>query len=117
VSLEEFEGNRKTKVTAFSLPPNIMEKLELYAKSGKYGGKSAIATQALSEFFAREGNPLKKVGDLCEESKNLETTLPEIITEYLKSPEGKALIKSIIRESLTPSSKNDKPIVIEHIIE
>lgn len=40
-----------------------------------------------------------------------------VIKEFLKSPEGKALIKSIIGESLSSPSKSNEPIVVEHIYE
>lgn len=51
MALEEFSDNRKTKVTAFSLPPNIIRRLDEATESGVYGGKSAIAVPALTEFF------------------------------------------------------------------
>lgn len=40
MALEEFSDNRKTIVVSFSLPPNIVKKIEDAAESGQYGGIS-----------------------------------------------------------------------------
>ena len=114
----EFSGKRKSKTTAFSFPPNILEKLENFYKSGKYGNKSAIAQQALSEFFAREEmrnecgsyNSMVLREEYAEYNTSQKLTTKEV-AEFLESDEGKSLIRSIIQESL--ASNKDKKVVAE----
>jgi Arc/MetJ-type ribon-helix-helix transcriptional regulator len=102
----EFSGKRKSKTAAFSLTPNTLAKLDSYASSGDYGNKSSIVQQAITEFFARE--------EMREEDKQLGDSIQETITSYLTSPEGKALIKSILSESLAQPKEPTKnnPVVV-----
>ena len=97
----EFTGKRTTKPTGFSLSPYIVKKLEDYAVTGKYGNKSAIAQQALSEFFAKEDAGIK------------EESIDQAVAAYLRSPEGEALIRSILRKSLTASDEEaaETPVI------
>ncbi|WP_407356763.1 hypothetical protein [Methanolobus sp. WCC5] len=113
----EFKGKRTTKPVGFSLSPYLVEKLDEYAGTDKYGNKSSIASQALYEFFARE--------EMRNENREIETNVQEGIQEYLHSPEGRALIKSVIMEAFThsdeeharESKKKGKPVIVDEIIE
>lgn len=100
----EFTGKRTTKPTGFSLSPYIVKKLEEYAGTGNYGNKSSIAQQALSEFFAKEDAGIR------------EESVDKAVAAYLHSPEGQALIRSILRKSLTASDEEAAAtsVIIEH---
>jgi Arc/MetJ-type ribon-helix-helix transcriptional regulator len=73
-------------------------------ENGDFSSLSDIVATAMNEFFVR-----RRIG--------INGEMNSVMTAYLKSADGKALIQSIIQESLTASNQNDKPIVVEHIIE
>ncbi|OPY19419.1 MAG: hypothetical protein A4E24_01665 [Methanomethylovorans sp. PtaU1.Bin093] len=93
----EFSGSRKSKTAAFSLSPNTIKKLEAYSNSEEYGNKSSIVQQAITEFFARE--------EMRVEKEEYLTSVRIFISEFLQSPEGEALIRSILRKSLAASDE------------
>lgn len=93
--LEEFADNRKKRSKSFALDENLIEKLEILSKRGDFGSQSNIVSVALYEFFGKHI-------DIVAHSNDTQG----IVQDYLKSPEGEALIRSIIRKSLaTPEEK------------
>lgn len=76
---------RHKKQANVTLTPGTYEKLEEWAKKEKYGTKSAVVEDALVKLFY-DAHPSPAQNEM---------------ESYLRSPEGKAVIKSIIRESLS----------------
>ena len=107
--LEEFTYNKKKKTKSFALDEYLIKRLESLSANGEFGSQSNIVSIALYEFMT------KHVDNAPVTSGNLD--VQKAIADFLKSSEGKTLIKSIISESLSASSEKDKHLLYEQIEE
>lgn len=114
--LEEFADNKKKRTKSFALDEYLIKRLEQLSNSGEFGSQSAIVSIALYEFMSKH----------VDSSPAQDIDMKGVISDYFKSPEGKAGIRSVIMEAFTPtdaahmkaSKKNgNRPIVVDEIIE
>lgn len=97
VTVGDMKDNRKKKSKSLSLDDNLINKLEALDKRGDFGNQSNIATIALYNFFD------KYVPDEINERD-----VKEIIITYLKGPEGRELIRSVIQNILISDENKEK---------
>lgn len=112
---------RNKEKVSIAMSSYLVNRAKELVDADEFGSVSDVITTAMSQFILmydhaqRDGNmQIPTAREYVEDAGDL---IEGIIKEYMKSPEGKALIKSIIGESLSAPTKSDKPIVIEHIYE
>ncbi|MDP2216939.1 MAG: hypothetical protein Q8J68_06630 [Methanolobus sp.] len=112
---------RNKEKVSIAMSSYLVNRAKELVDADEFGSVSDVISTAMSQFILmydhahRDGDMqfptaseyVADAGDLIE----------GVIKEYLKSSEGKVLIKSIIGESLSSPSKSKKPIVIEHVYE
>ncbi|WP_406657261.1 hypothetical protein V7O62_01530 [Methanolobus sp. ZRKC2] len=116
---------RNKEKTSIALSSYLLGRAKKLVEANEFGSVSDVMSTAFSQFLLKydlEHQETSVSGDIREAFATYGTTeecdfVQEIIADYLKSQEGKALIKSIIRESLSPSSGKDAPVMEEDIIE
>ena len=112
---------RNKEKTSIALSSYLLGRARKLVNEHEFGSVSDVMSTAFSQFILKydlENQQLSDPSDIREAFAAYGATerpdyIREIIDDYLKSPEGKALIKSIIRESLLPSSGKDMPSVME----
>lgn len=112
---------RNKEKVSIALSPYLLNRAKELVDAEDFGSVSDVISTAMSQFIliydiAKNGGNFQ----LPSSSKCIADTgdvVEGAIKEYLKSSEGKVLIKSIIGESLSSPSKGKKPIVIEHVYE
>lgn len=96
----------------------LLNKAKELVQADEFGSVSDVISTAVSQFIfmhdqAQRDDKLQfpSVSDYVTDAGEL---IENMINEYLRSPEGKAIIRSIIRESLTPHNESlkKKPVVI-----
>ncbi|SFM40238.1 hypothetical protein [Methanolobus profundi] len=112
---------RNKEKVSIAMSSYLVNRAKAMVDAEEFGSVSDVISTAMSQFILMY-DQAKRDGDtqFLSTREYVEDTgdmVESVIKEYLKSPEGKALIKSIIGESLSSPSKSDKPIVVEHIYE
>ncbi|MBN1133451.1 MAG: hypothetical protein JXA38_00680 [Methanosarcinaceae archaeon] len=118
---------RRTKVTTVSLNYDLLNKTKRLVESGDYSSVSDVVSTALIKFFSEH--------DTEQITQELRDELPSLISEFLQSSDGQNLLISLLNEKVqwsgiiksdknnsnvrksTSSSKNEQPIIVNHIDE
>ena len=101
---------RNKEKVSIAMNSYLLNRARSLVDAEDFGSVSDVISTAVSQFILmydqshRNGNQqFSSTGEYVADNGDL---IEEAIKEYLKSPEGKALIKSIISESLSSSSKS-----------
>lgn len=90
--------NRKKRAKSYAMDEYLIERIATLSETGKFGNQSTIVSLAVTEFLLRNEKTI---------TEQYQMDLEEQITEFLSSPKGRALIKSIISDPLV--EKKRKP--------
>lgn len=93
-------GRKKTPKT-YAMDDYLIERVAALSDTKKFGSQSNIVSTAVAEFLARNE---------CTIAEQQIETINKLIENYLKSPEGEAIIRSIIRKILTPKDEDQDKI-------
>ncbi|WP_094226956.1 hypothetical protein [Methanolobus psychrotolerans] len=96
------QSGRRKVAKSYAMDEYLIERVATLAETGKYGSQSNIVSLAVAEFLARNESTIRE---------QQSSAVAEHISDYLKSPDGKALIKSIISESLSVTNTKQKETV------
>lgn len=105
---------RNKEKVSIAMSSYLVNRAKAMVDAEEFGSVSDVISTAMSQFILMY-DQAKRDGDMqflstreyVEDAGNM---VEGIIKEYLKSPEGKALIKSIIGESLS-SPENNKTVI------
>lgn len=105
---------RNKEKVSIAMSSYLVNRAKEMVNAEEFGSVSDVISTAMSQFILmydqakRDDNmQIPSAGEYIEDTGDM---IEEVIKEYLKSPEGKALIKSIIGESLS-SPENSKTVV------
>ncbi|WP_319508916.1 hypothetical protein [uncultured Methanolobus sp.] len=105
---------RNKEKVSIAMSSYLVNRAKAMVDAEEFGSVSDVISTAMSQFILmydqakRDGDTqFLSTHEYVEDAGNM---IEGVIKEYLKSPEGKALIKSIIGESLS-SPENNKTVI------
>lgn len=96
-------SNRKKTPKSYAMDDYMIERIATLSNTGMYGSQSSIVSTAVAEFLARNESTID-----AQKIKEINNH----ITTYLKSPEGEAVVRGIIRKLIAPVEEDDEEIDI-----
>ncbi|WP_319507850.1 hypothetical protein [uncultured Methanolobus sp.] len=106
---------RNKEKVSIAMSSYLVNRAKAMVDAEEFGSVSDVISTAMSQFILmydqakRDGDTqFLSTREYVEDTGNM---VEGIIKVYLKSSEGKALIKSIIGESLSSSTENNKTVI------